>query len=82
MHGGFFPTQVWDTAARYHLLHSAVLLVTPFASRAFAGPLVASGIVLFSGSLYLRVLLDQPKFGMITPLGGLALIGGWLSLAL
>jgi uncharacterized membrane protein YgdD (TMEM256/DUF423 family) len=35
---------------------------------------------LFSGSLYLLPL--NKKFGMITPIGGLALIGGWVSLCL
>jgi uncharacterized membrane protein YgdD (TMEM256/DUF423 family) len=34
-------------------------------------------VLLFSGSLYLLVLLDLPKLGMVTPLGGLCFIGGW-----
>ena len=46
------------------------------------GALFASGIVLFSGSLYALVLTDRRAFGAITPLGGLALIGGWLALLL
>ena len=39
------------------------------------------GILIFSGSLYLLVLLDLPILGAITPIGGVALIIGWLSLA-
>src|ERR1051326_7914788 len=39
------------------------------------------GIIIFSGSLYLLVLLEQRWLGAITPIGGLLLIGGWLLLA-
>lgn len=36
-----------------------------------------AGILIFSGSLYLYVLTGLPKFGIITPIGGLAFILGW-----
>ena len=39
------------------------------------------GTVLFSGSLYALVLLDRPRLGAITPLGGLAFLAGWVALA-
>jgi len=42
---------------------------------------LTAGILIFSGSLYLLVLLDLPILGAITPIGGVALIIGWLSLA-
>ena len=42
--------------------------------------LFTAGITLFSGSLYAMVLSDTPKLGAITPIGGLLLIGAWLSL--
>ncbi|MCX6950159.1 MAG: DUF423 domain-containing protein, partial [Opitutae bacterium] len=39
------------------------------------------GVMLFSGSLY-WLALGGPKFlGPITPLGGLALLSGWLIIA-
>jgi len=38
--------------------------------------------VLFSGSLYLMAFTGWTRLGMITPIGGLALIIGWLALAL
>ncbi len=47
-----------------------------------AGAAFALGGCLFSGSLYVRVLLDMPSWGMVTPLGGSLLILGWLLLAL
>lgn len=77
-----------DTAIRYHLIHSVVLLVL-FGLRdslgrrsvVAAAALMTAGILLFSGSLYFLVLLDEPRFGAITPLGGMAWIVGWLLIA-
>ncbi len=46
-----------------------------------AGILMVTGIVLFSGSLYLMTLTDIRWLGAITPLGGLAFIAAWVSLA-
>ena len=76
----------WSTASEYHLLHSVVLLALALhAARSGASVLApavlfTAGIVLFSGSLYLLVLTGQRWLGPVTPLGGLLLIGGWLSL--
>ncbi len=42
---------------------------------------MVSGIVLFSGSLYLLALTGAGWLGMITPLGGLAFIAAWTLLA-
>ena len=47
-----------------------------------AGTLMLVGIVLFSGSLYLLVAGAPTLLGVVTPLGGLCLIGGWLCAAL
>ena len=40
------------------------------------------GSVLFSGSLYVMTLTSIRQLGMITPIGGVALIVGWTLLAL
>ncbi len=73
----------WQTAASYHLVHAVVLLVLASAPtpRTTSFALFGAGIVLFSGSLYALVLLDLPVLGAVTPLGGVAFIAGWLSLA-
>ncbi len=42
--------------------------------------LFAAGIALFSGSLYLIALTGWRALGPVTPLGGLCLIAGWISL--
>ena len=47
-----------------------------------AGWLLAAGIVLFSGSLYALALGAPRSLGAVTPLGGLALILGWIAFAI
>ena len=74
---------IWQTAALYHLVHAVVLLVlaqrdTPPRVSVL---LFAAGIVVFSGSLYLLAVTNVKWLGAITPLGGLSLLAGWLSLA-
>jgi uncharacterized membrane protein YgdD (TMEM256/DUF423 family) len=77
----------WKTAVQYHLIHSAVLAALALVA-ARGGPrielpawLFSLGIALFSGSIYLLVLTGQRWLGPVTPLGGLCLIAGWISLA-
>ena len=78
----------WSTASQYHLLHSVVLLALALYSsvsgRAIGlqGGLFLAGMLLFSGSIYLLVLSSARWLGPVTPVGGLCLIAGWLSLLL
>lgn len=78
---------VWKTAVEYHTLTSlGILLVTlvfAYCSISNFWSWVAlislfGGVLIFSGTLYLLVLLDKGWLGAITPIGGLALIAGWL----
>jgi uncharacterized membrane protein YgdD (TMEM256/DUF423 family) len=75
--------EVWETAARYHLLHALAVLGVAAHPRqpARAGWLFVAGVLLFSGSLYLMTLTGARWLGAITPLGGVCMIGGWLTLA-
>ena len=77
--------EVWETAVRYHLVHAVALLalaLSPYAAQLrTAGWLFAAGIALFSGSLYALALGGPRLLGPVTPLGGLALIAGWLWIA-
>ena len=41
---------------------------------------MAAGILVFSGSLYILAVSNIKVLGAITPVGGLLLIAGWLSL--
>lgn len=78
---------VFETGVRYHLIHAVALLATAtLADRvgerllAAAGWLFTSGIVLFSGSLYVLALTGITTFGAVTPLGGVAFLAGWACL--
>jgi uncharacterized membrane protein YgdD (TMEM256/DUF423 family) len=79
---------VYETAVRYHFIHALGLLAIGVLLRSLDGgllrwsaTLVLAGIILFSGSLY-WLTFGAPRFvGIITPLGGLALIAGWILFA-
>ncbi len=76
----------WGTAVQYHLIHSLVLLAlglyASVTGRAVNLPalLFTAGILLFAGSIYLLALGGPRWIGPVTPLGGLCLIAGWLSI--
>ena len=79
---------VFETGVRYHLIHALAILGTAVFVERLGGRLVSaagwlflSGIVLFSGSLYLLALTGISILGAITPLGGLAFLAGWACLA-
>ena len=76
------------TAAAYGLVHAAALLALatrggpPLLALAVAGWAFTAGIVLFSGSLAALALSGVGWFALVTPFGGVALMLGWLALAL
>ncbi len=76
---------VWQTAVTYQMWHALGLILVARVEddpcSRWSGRLMAAGILLFSGSLYLMVLSGTPALGMITPFGGLAFIGAWFLLA-
>ena len=80
---------VFQTGVHYQLLHALALLAVALLARQQPGRLLGAaaalfvaGILLFSGSLYLLTLSGVGRLGMITPLGGSALLAGWLCLGL
>jgi uncharacterized membrane protein YgdD (TMEM256/DUF423 family) len=80
--------EVFETAARYHMYHALGLLAVAWAAARWpsgtvtlAGWLMVLGIVVFSGSLYVLSLTGMRWLGAVTPLGGLALMAGWVALA-
>lgn len=84
--------QVWKTAVEYQFYHTLALLFLSTFSRSrsrlinLASWFFTLGIILFSGSLYLlasKDLLNMNQFsfiGLLTPIGGLFFILGWISL--
>jgi uncharacterized membrane protein YgdD (TMEM256/DUF423 family) len=73
----------WETASFYHLVHAVVLLAISRGENfsRLAWWLFATGIIIFSGTLYILAATATRWLGAITPLGGVALLGGWLVLA-
>jgi uncharacterized membrane protein YgdD (TMEM256/DUF423 family) len=76
------------TGAEYGLIHAlAVFAAGSLAVRAprlapIAGWLFLAGGAAFSLSLYAMALTGMAALGLITPFGGLAMMAGWLTLAL
>ena len=76
-----------ETGSRYHMYHAAALLAVAVAaagrSRRFLVAPVAwlVGIVSFSGCLYAMALTGVRVLGAVVPIGGVAFIVGWLSIA-
>jgi uncharacterized membrane protein YgdD (TMEM256/DUF423 family) len=81
---------VWQTGVQYHLVHALGLLMIGILCHLMPEPSLARnagwaimiGIILFSGSLYVMVLSGVRALGIITPLGGVAFLIGWLLLIL
>lgn len=75
---------IWETAVFYHFIHAVMLFVLAGRNPLPRGPWWSflSGIVIFSGSLYLLACTNLKWLGAITPIGGIAFIVGWAWLAL
>lgn len=78
----------WQKAVDYQGLHTLALLgvgllalYQPGRALLIAGWFFMTGILLFSGSLYLLALTDLRGLGLVTPFGGIAFIAGWGCLA-
>lgn len=86
--------EVWHTGVQYQFYHTAALMGLAGLSRSKtrlvkdAYYLFLIGIIFFSGSLYLLACQEKlgigwlPLIGPITPLGGLLLIGGWITMGI
>ena len=79
---------IFQTAVTYQVWHGLGLCLLGIRSHThassalkWAGNLFIAGAIIFSGSLFLLVATQIKKFGMITPIGGLSFIAGWICLA-
>ena len=81
---------VYETAVIYHFFHALGMLIVSLMPKSgfltqtqasWVCGLLAVGILLFSGSLYVLAVTRVPALGAITPFGGLSFIAGWLVLA-
>ncbi|KAF9452675.1 hypothetical protein P691DRAFT_772123 [Macrolepiota fuliginosa MF-IS2] len=80
--------QAWNTASSYAVYNGLGLLLVSlhprFSGHRFATPAIVAGGAIFSTSIMALVLArDRFKFlGPITPLGGILMIAGYVSLAI
>jgi len=77
----------WEKAVNYQMFHTMALFVVGILmGKVTGGNMGASGwfffigIILFSGSLYIYSLSGIKTFAMITPLGGVSFLIGWVIL--
>ena len=75
--------EVFKTAVQYQIFHALGLILIGIISKILSvdlnivAYLIISGIILFSGSLYMISIYKISYFGMITPVGGALFIIGW-----
>ncbi|AFH48062.1 Putative membrane protein [Ignavibacterium album JCM 16511] len=73
--------EVYKTGVLYHLVHTVVLLAISLSDRIkslLPSIFFLAGIILFSFSLYIYSTSGIRFFAMITPLGGVSFLIGWL----
>ncbi|MCK2045834.1 MULTISPECIES: DUF423 domain-containing protein [Chromohalobacter] len=80
--------EAFDTGVRYQAWHTLAAMAVliwraqqPLKGQRAVLWLWSMGMAAFSGSLYLLALTGAHWLGPITPLGGLLLMAGWLTLA-
>ena len=85
-----YALDIWQKAVFYHFIHAMGILIVSLIPRtgAFAASaasivnwLLLTGILIFSGSLYLLAVTGARTLGAITPVGGVCFIAAWLLLA-
>ena len=79
----------FETAVKYQFYHALALILLGILMSnqnhsfyEYSGYSFLAGTIIFSGSLYVLCISGIAKFGMITPIGGLLMIVGWLFLML
>lgn len=81
---------IFETGVTYHFYHAIGLLAVGFLARylpdsallSWSGWLMLTGILIFSGSLYLLSMSGIRWLGAITPVGGLCFIASWVLFAI
>lgn len=78
----------FEVGVRYQMYHAFALLAVGWAQTRWPGTvlnasgwLFVAGTVIFSGSLYVLSLSGMRWLGAVAPIGGVALLAGWLCLA-
>ncbi len=85
----------FQTGVQYQFFHSIAMVLAGILLKRYpnqfimwSGRLFMLGIIFFSGSLYLLAMLESFKgmglgfFGLLTPVGGIFFVAGWLAMML
>jgi len=80
--------EMFKTAVFYQIVNALGLILigtlrlqAPTRSKLFpSGALLTAGTLLFSGSLYLIAINGMTGLSLVTPLGGVCLVAGWIFL--
>jgi uncharacterized membrane protein YgdD (TMEM256/DUF423 family) len=81
--------ETFETAVKYQFYHALALILLGILMDShqhsyyqYSGYSFTIGTLIFSGSLYILCLTGITKFGMVTPIGGVLMIVGWIFLLL
>ena len=84
-----YGQSIYDKAVLYQMFHTIAILLLgviekfiPEVQIQIVGVAFLLGILIFSGSLYILAITGMKWLGMITPIGGLLFIIGWVLLFL
>src|SRR5690606_12551244 len=77
---------VFETGVKYHMYGALSLMLISLRDKVagggrkalIGGRLLVAGMRIFSVSLYVLAVTGQSKLGMITPIGGVAMLAGWV----
>jgi uncharacterized membrane protein YgdD (TMEM256/DUF423 family) len=79
--------ELFELAVRYQLIHALALIAAAWAVERWPGNisvaaawLLVAGTLVFCGTIYALAFGSPRSLGAVTPIGGLALIVGWLLL--
>ncbi|WP_186646720.1 DUF423 domain-containing protein [Fluviispira vulneris] len=71
----------WKTATLYLFIHVLAGLISCYLTHKKRSQLFfLLGCIIFSGSLFLLVILNLPILGAVTPVGGVCFMVGWVFL--
>jgi uncharacterized membrane protein YgdD (TMEM256/DUF423 family) len=81
---------IFQTGTQYHMYCALAILVVgalgmtgaPSTALQVAGWSLLLGSLVFSGSLYILATTGLRWLGAITPIGGVAMLAGWMALAI
>ena len=76
--------ETYETAVKYQFYHALFLILIGLLSKDFtastlkySGYTTLTGVIIFSGSLYIICFTGIKAFGAVAPIGGTLLLAGW-----